>query len=174
MPLSAKARCPTGWRNACELRPDVWLLDDLTGSSGPANDSQKETTMEQKKKFSLKKWWKEARPTKSAVFWLLLASAILTIVVGFVWGGWTTGAAAQRLATETATDAVVDRLALICTTQFDQDPGKVEKLEELRKVSGYRKRIFVEDQGWATMPGEERLTRGVAEECARLLLLDNS
>jgi hypothetical protein len=130
--------------------------------------------MEQKKKFSLKKWWKDARPTKSAVFWMLLASAILTIVVGFVWGGWTTGAAAERLATETAKDAVVERLASICITQFDQDPGREQKLQELSKVSGYRKRTFVEDQGWATMPGEDDPDRGVAEECARLLLLDNS
>jgi hypothetical protein len=130
--------------------------------------------MEQKKKKSLKKWWKEARPSKTAVFWLLLASAILTIVVGFVWGGWTTKAAAQKLAAETAKDAVVDRLASICITQFDQDPGREQKLEELRKTSSYQKRSFVEDQGWATMPGEARPDRGVAEECARLLLLDNS
>ena len=29
--------------------------------------------MEQKKKFSLKKWWQEARPTKTAVFWSWVA-----------------------------------------------------------------------------------------------------
>ena len=130
--------------------------------------------MEQKKKFSLKKWWKEARPSKTAVFWLLLASAVLTIVVGVVWGGWTTGAAAQKMAADTAKDEVIARLASICTTQFDQDPGKEQKLDELKKASSYQKRSFVEDQGWATMPGEERPDRGVAEECARLLLLDNS
>ena len=129
--------------------------------------------MEQKKKKSLKKWWKEARPSKTAVFWLLLASVILTVVVGFIWGGWTTGAAAQKLAMDTANDAVVERLASICTTQFDQDPGREQKLGELRKSSGYQKRSFVEDQGWATMPGEEKPERGVAEECARLVLLNN-
>ena len=107
--------------------------------------------MEQKKKVSLRKRWQEARPSKSLVFWLLVASAILTIVVGFVWGGWTTGAAAQKMAAETAKDAVVERLASICITQFDQDPGREPKLEELRKASSYQKRTFVEDQGWATM-----------------------
>jgi predicted negative regulator of RcsB-dependent stress response len=129
--------------------------------------------MEQKQKKSLKKWWKETRPSKTVVFWLLLAAVILTVVVGFFWGGWTTNAAAQKLAAQTAKDAVVERLSSICTTQFDQDPGREAKLEELRKASSYSRSSFVEEQGWATMPGEQRPDRGVAQECARLLLLNN-
>jgi hypothetical protein len=129
--------------------------------------------MEQKQKKSLKKRWQEARPSKTAVFWLLMASVILTVAIGFFWGGWTTDAAAQKLAAQTAQDAVVERLASICTTQFNQDSGKEAKLEELRKTSSYSRRTFVEEQGWATMPGEERPDRGVAQECAKLLLLNN-
>jgi len=129
--------------------------------------------MEQEKKKSWKKRWQEARPSKTAVFWLMVAAAILTVVVGFVWGGWTTGAAAQKLALTSSQEAVVARLASICTTQFDQDPGREQKLGELKKTSGYQIRTFVEDQGWATMPGEEKPDRGVAEECARLVLLRN-
>lgn len=128
--------------------------------------------MEERKK-SWKKRWQEARPSKTAVFWLLVAAVILTVVVGFVWGGWTTGAAAQKLALTSAQEAVVGRLASICTTQFDQDPGRELKLGELKKASGYQRRTYIEDQGWATMPGEAQPDRGVAEECARLVLLRN-
>ena len=129
--------------------------------------------MEQKKKISFKKWWSEARPTKTAVFWSWIGSIILTMIIGFAWGGWVTGSTAQKLAKDMADDAVVERLAPICVTQFNQDPGKAAKLEELKEASSYQRRTYVQDQGWATMPGEEGPDRAVAEECVKLLMLIN-
>ena len=129
--------------------------------------------MEQKKKISFKKWWSEARPTKTAVFWSWIGSIILTMIIGFAWGGWVTGSTAQKLAKDMADDAVVERLAPICVAQFNQDPGKAAKLEELKEASSYQRRTFVQDQGWATMPGEEDPDRAVADECVKLLMLIN-
>jgi hypothetical protein len=127
--------------------------------------------MEQKKKKSLRMWWRGAQPTKRVVFWACVACIVLTIVVGFAWGGWVTGGKAQKMADETAHDAVIARLAPICVAQFNQDPGKEQKLEELREASSYQRRTYVQDQGWADMPGEEGSERGVADECAKLLML---
>ena len=129
--------------------------------------------MEQKKKVSLRKWWSEARPTKTAVFWSWIASIIITMIVGFAWGGWITSRTARTLAEDMAEDAVVERLAPICVAQFNQDPGKAAKLEELKEASSYQRRTYVQDQGWATMPGEEGPDRAVAEECVKLLMLIN-
>ena len=129
--------------------------------------------MEQKKKVSLRKWWQEARPTKTAVFWSWVASVVLTMIIGFAWGGWVTGRTARTLAEDVAEDAVVERLAPICVYQFNQDPEKAAKLEELKETSGYQRRTFVQDQGWATMPGEEAPDRAVADECVKLLMLIN-
>ena len=129
--------------------------------------------MEQKKKLSFKKWWSQARPTKTVVFWSWIASIILTMIVGFAWGGWVTRATARTMAEDMAEDAVIERLAPICVAQFNQDPGKDQKLEELRKASGYQRRTYVQDQGWATVPGEEGPDREVADECVRLLMLIN-
>jgi hypothetical protein len=129
--------------------------------------------MEQKKKVSLRKWWREARPTKTAVFWSWVASIVLTMIIGFAWGGWVTGRTARTLAEDMAEDAVVERLAPICVYQFNQDPGKAAKLAELKETSSYQRRTFVQDQGWATMPGEEAPDRAVAEECVKLLMLIN-
>jgi hypothetical protein len=127
--------------------------------------------MEQKKKISFKKWWREARPTKTAVFWSWVASVALTMIIGFAWGGWVTGRTARKMAEDMAQDAVAERLAPICVVQFNQDPEKDQKLQELREASSYQRRNYVQDQGWATMPGEEGPDRAVAEECARLLML---
>jgi hypothetical protein len=129
--------------------------------------------VEQKKKVSFKKWWSEARPTKTAVFWSWMASIVLTMIIGFAWGGWVTGGTARQLAEDMARDAVVERLAPICVSQFNQDPERSLKLEELKKVSGYERRSYVQDQGWATMPGEEEPDRKVVDECVKLLMLIN-
>ena len=129
--------------------------------------------MEQKKKVSFKKWWREARPTKTAVFWSWMASVVLTMIIGFAWGGWVTGGTARKMAETVAGDAVAARLAPICVTQFNQDPTKDQKLEELKKASSYQRRTYVQDQGWATMPGEESPDRKVVDECVKLLMLIN-
>ena len=77
------------------------------------------------------------------------------MIVGFAWGGWVTGRTSRKLAEDVADDAVTERLALICVAQFNQDPGKAAKLEALNQASSYERRNYVQDQGWATMPGEE-------------------
>ena len=53
-------------------------------------------------------------------FWSAIGGAIVMGVIGFKWGGWVTGGTAQIMAGE----AVVDRLALICVAQFNQDLQK--------------------------------------------------
>ena len=127
--------------------------------------------VEQKRKVSFKEWWSEARPTKTAVFWSWVGSVVLTMIIGFAWGGWVTGGTAKSMAEKMAEDAVVKRLAPICVVQFKQAPGKDQKLKELEKTDSWQRSEYVEKQGWATMPGEEKPDSKVAEECARLLML---
>ena len=126
---------------------------------------------QQKKKVSFGQWWDEARPTKTAVFWSWVGSVVLTMIIGFAWGGWVTGGTAQKMAEKMAGDAVVKRLAPICVVQSNRDPGKDQKRKELQEASTYQRGEYVEKQGWATMPGEDKPDSNVAEECARLLML---
>jgi hypothetical protein len=110
--------------------------------------------------------WENVRPTKTIVFWGGLAVIILTIVVGFNWAGWVTGGTAQKM----TTDAVTQRLSLICIGQFNQDPQKDHKLTELQDLRSYQRRDYVAEQGWATMPGEAESDGNVADECAKQLV----
>ena len=122
------------------------------------------------KKVSFGQRWREARPTKTLVFWSWVASIILTMIIGFAWGGWVTGGTARKVATEAAEEAVVLRLAPICVTQFNLDPQKDQKLAELQGTSSYQRGDYIQKQGWATMAGEDKPDRGVAAACARLLI----
>jgi hypothetical protein len=127
--------------------------------------------VEQKRKASLKERWNDARPTKTVVFWSWVGSVVLTMIIGFAWGGWVTGGTARSMAQTIAEEAVLKRLAPMCVVQFKQAPGKDQKLEELGKTDSWKRSEYVEKQGWATMPGEEKPDSKVAEECARLLML---
>ena len=119
---------------------------------------------------SLGQKWSGARPTKTVVFWFCVASVVVTMIIGFTWGGWVTGGTAREMAKVMAEDAVARRLASICVVRFEQDPGKDQKLKELKEMSTWQRGDYVKKQGWATLPGEKEPDSKVADECAKLLV----
>ena len=133
-------------------------------------EQDKGADQNKEKKVSLGQRWEKAQLTKTGVFWSLVAAIVLTMIIGFWWGGWVTGGNAQKIAKEMAEDAVVLRLAPICVVQFNQDPAKDQKLNELKETGSWQRGEYVQKQGWATMPGEEEPDRKVADACAKLLI----
>jgi len=128
--------------------------------------------MDQSKSFADKSFgdkWQDARPSKTAFFWACVASAVVTMIIGFTWGGWVRGATAQSMAEVRAEGAVAKRLAHICVVQSQQDPARDQKLKDLKALSSYDRESYVEKQGWAKMPGEQDTDTKVAEDCAELL-----
>ena len=121
-------------------------------------------------KPSLGQRWSDARPTKTVLFWSCVASMVLTMIVGFSWGGWVTGGTARATAETLAHEAVVTRLAPICVVQSGRDPAKAVKLVALKDESSWQRGEYVGKQGWATMPGEQEPDSRVARACATLLL----
>jgi len=124
-----------------------------------------------KQSLSFGQKWSAARPTKTVVFWSCVASAVVTMIVGFSWGGWVTGSTARSMAAVTGEDAVVNRLAPICVVRFNQDPSKDLKLKEVQATDTWQRGDYVKKQGWATMPGEKEPDGKVADECVKLLML---
>lgn len=129
--------------------------------------------MQKEKKRSLGQWWRDVQLKKTGVFWMLVATIIVTMIIGFAWGGWVTEGTAEKIAAKMAEEAVVLRLAPICVVQFNQDPEKAQKLAELEETSNWSRGDYVQKQGWATMPGEDEPDRKVAAACAKLLIAMN-
>jgi hypothetical protein len=152
------------------------MQPDMRDEPRSANDSRKRMPVETGKvetvqsKPSLGERWRNAQPTKTTLFWACLTSIILTIVVGFTWGGWVTAGSAQKTAQTMANDAVIQRLAPICIAQFNQDPDKALKLDEMNGLVSRQRAQYVQDQGWATISGEEVPDRKVVDACTKLLL----
>lgn len=122
---------------------------------------------------TLRQRWDAFQPSKMVVFWLCLASVLLTLLVGFTWGGWQRSSVVTKNTATASQAAVVDRLATICVAQFNLDPQKEQKLAELQAESAFRRAEYVTTQGWATAPGDEKPVTRVADTCAKQLMLLN-
>jgi len=79
--------------------------------------------MEQSKQ-SLGQRWTASRPTKTVVFWSWIASIVVTMIIGFTWGGWVTGGTAQKMADVTGQDAVVKRWRPCASSSSVRTRGK--------------------------------------------------
>ena len=94
--------------------------------------------------------------------WSLIAGAVVAMIIGFGWGGWSTAATTQKISEE----AVLASQAAICVAQFMKESNYEEKLEELGEVSSYQRSGFIEKGGWDKMPGQEKAGYGVSRACA--------
>jgi len=95
--------------------------------------------------------------------------AVVTMIVGFNWGGWMLGGTAKQRADTQASSAVVAALAPICVAQFQSAADAPARLAELKKVSTWEQDTFIEKGGWDKMPGGEAIDTGVARACANML-----
>jgi hypothetical protein len=98
------------------------------------------------------------------------AGAVVAIIVGFNWGGWTLGSTVDKVAQERADTAVVAALSPICVEQFRQATNVSANLSELNKIAyAWDRDVFIEKGGWAIMPGSDTTNSAVAKACAETL-----
>lgn len=121
---------------------------------------------------NIRQRWATAKLTKTKAFWVAIVAIVLTLFWGFSSGGWMTGGSATQMAEKVSKVAVVERLTPICVMQFNEDPQRDQKLEELKALnSTYQQSSYIKEQGWATMPGEKMPDGSVANECLKQLEL---
>jgi hypothetical protein len=94
--------------------------------------------------------------------WGLIVGAVIAMIIGFGWGGWTTRGTTQTMTKE----ALLATRAAICVAQFMRQPNQKEQLKEFEKVNRWQRAEFIEKGGWDKMPGEEKAGYAVARACA--------
>jgi len=105
----------------------------------------------------------------------MAAGAVAAMVIGFSWGGWMTGGAANRLAAEQADTAVVAALTPICVEKFLQDNNAKTNLAALRKISStWEQGEYLQKGGWVTQPGATSSDYHLARACAEKLAQDKT
>jgi hypothetical protein len=93
--------------------------------------------------------------------WGLIIGAVIAMIVGFVWGGWTTSGTAKAMSNE----AVLASRAAICVAQFMKQPNHEEKLKEFMAIGSWNRAEFIKKGGWDKMPGQEEAGSAVAGAC---------
>ncbi len=94
--------------------------------------------------------------------WGLIGGAAIAMILGFMWGGWTTASTANAATAK----AVVSGQAAICVAQVVKQPNHDAKLKEFADVSTWTRAEFIEKGGWDKMPGQEKADSEVARACA--------
>jgi hypothetical protein len=94
--------------------------------------------------------------------WGLICGAIIAMIIGFAWGGWTTAGTTQKMSEE----AVLTSQAAICVAQFIKQPNHKKLLKELDELEYWERAEFIEKAGWDKMPGQQKADYAVARACA--------
>jgi hypothetical protein len=104
--------------------------------------------------------------------WGMGVGAIVLLIVIFSTGWVVKSSTAESQARAMATEAVMNVLAPIAVAQFMQDPNRVARLAELKKLETWgenNRTDYVIKQGWATMPGDKEPNGRLADEVAKRL-----
>ena len=93
--------------------------------------------------------------------WGFVAGAGVAMIIGFVWGGWTTSSTTQKM----SEDAVMKSEVAICVAQFMNAPGHTTAVKEFQGTDSYKRSDLIEKGGWDRMPGQEKGAWGVSSAC---------
>jgi hypothetical protein len=102
--------------------------------------------------------------------WGAVAGAAAISILGFAQFGWVTGASAERTAQQRAEIALVNLFVPLCVDRFQHQPEAAARMTQLRQVSTWDRRQFVERGGWATIPGSPEPNSPLASACAARLI----
>jgi hypothetical protein len=106
--------------------------------------------MQQGQKRTLSQRFDDYQASKTVLFWACAGSVIAATIVGFSWGGWTTGGSAQEMAEDSAAQARQELAAVVCVDRFMAAPDVGVQLTALKEMErSYQQGKFVADGGWA-------------------------
>lgn len=111
--------------------------------------------------------------TKPGIYGILVG-AVGATVVGFTWGGWTTGGSAEKTAQSLANEAVTRAMVPVCLDLAAADLERVAKLATIRDATAFNRRKAIMATGWAKLPGTEEPNQDLAEACIEGLEFDAS
>ena len=93
--------------------------------------------------------------------WGFVFGAVIAMVIGFMWGSWTTSSTTQKMSDE----AVLMSRAAICVAQFMNGPNQKTQIKEFEGTESYQRSALIEKGGWDRMPGQETAGWGVSTAC---------
>ncbi|AZO11976.1 MULTISPECIES: hypothetical protein [unclassified Mesorhizobium] len=113
--------------------------------------------------------FEEYQPSKTLWFWSVAGAVVLTMIVGFTAGGWTTAGTASEMAKTSAMKARAELVANLCVQKFITASNAGDNLAKLKGTSSYQRDSFISDGGWVKLAGMKKDAPGAADLCAEKL-----
>ncbi len=110
------------------------------------------------------------RVSKSLLLWSCAVCVAVSIAAGFTWGGWVTGAMAQKMADRASIDGQARLAATICVDRFLTGPDARAQTALLVSAEPWRQSDLIGQEGWLTLPGRVEPVAGAAELCVQQIL----
>ena len=107
---------------------------------------------------------------KAVLVWSCIASIVVTIAVGFVWGGWVTGGAATEMADRASLNGQAQLAASICVDRFVTGSDAKAQTASLASAESWRRSDLLRQGGWLTLPGRHDPVPGAADLCVQRIL----
>lgn len=94
--------------------------------------------------------------------------AIVTIIVGFAWGGWTLGSTATKMAQDQSEAAVVAAMAPVCAERFAALPDAAVRKVALVKADSW-KRSDQFPKALVTLDGASSPNSDLVDACYKII-----
>jgi len=165
MELRVEGNCPD-WERVPQARraarnPPQSCAEKLQRGLGADSD--------QVAKHSSEKETKVNKQQMKPFAWGAVVGAVGLSILMFSTGWAVTSGVAEADAREMSRAAVIENLAAICVAQFEATANKEENLNKLIATDTWQRGSYVQQQGWAIMPGSDSATSQVAAACAMRL-----
>lgn len=99
----------------------------------------------------------------------VVAGAVLTMIVGFSWGGWVTGGTAKKMVADSTNEMAVSLYTPTCVENFEKQADLPNKWIAFKKVETYMRDSYIREAGFATVPGAGSPNSEIADKCAEAL-----
>ncbi|MCR4334062.1 MAG: hypothetical protein NUV60_03585 [Patescibacteria group bacterium] len=101
----------------------------------------------------------------------LVVGVVVTMILGFHYGGWNLGSTTEKMANEARQQERVATLAPICVANF-QKAASTDKglIVALQKADSWNREDNLMKAGWVTFPGGKEPDRDVANACVEKLM----
>ncbi|MCC2663350.1 MAG: hypothetical protein K0S35_1272 [Geminicoccaceae bacterium] len=117
--------------------------------------------MQQHQGQSLSQRLQQYQASKTVLFWACAGSVIAATIVGFSWGGWTTGGSAQEMAEDSAAQARQELAAVVCVDRFMAAPDVGVQLTALKESDTIDYQVRADDRKAAGLCAEELAKRAI-------------
>ena len=115
---------------------------------------------------SMWKRWERSHPSKVTVLWSCIGTVLMTMIIGFTWGGWMTTGRSELMAAGAVHEARTELMATLCVNRFINFEDVADQLADFQKSGSWEQRDIVRNGGWTNVGARDQPLENAVNVCA--------